>query len=551
MIIAPGRPEKVEAYPGGLLDGMAAHLSYTGKTTNVLTDNNENTTLSIYKNYTGVVTFTLPKPADIDSFKISIKQINNNALTYKFYNEAGTLIYSRDSLGIRGLMEVTVNLKSIKKITLDTGTDSWEAVIKEFDVFGQYDLATPTNIKVQPGVKKLDISFDPIEEAISYALYVDGTKHSTINTTSYELTGLEANKSYKIQLTAIHASGMESKLSAAVQGTPIDELINPKLTFDSKWHQIEFTWTNPYNSSTNQTLYINGQEVGRSSSPYLYELVVPGKEYTAYVTMIDRYNRTITSNTVTVLVPEKPADTTPPGKPIKFEANESTDRTSINLRWQDNTEPDLSGYNVSIEIDGVYQNINKTLITGTSTQYKPVKIGETYKFKLTAVDTSNNVSDPAFASVKVTELPKTDSVQQETSEYILITWTETKDATGYRIYFNGKLVGSVGPDVFEFKITKAMGYIPGALTNKSEVRPIFADGTEGGSNNSGGNDGIISGALDFIGVGEMLDTSVEFLKIYSKWIIIVLAVIFSPVLYGLIIYLINYSRRKSEPITRK
>lgn len=58
---------------------------------------------------------------------------------------------------------------------------------------------------------------------------------------------------------------------------------------------------------------------------------------------------------------------------------------------------------------------------------------------------------------------------------------------------------------------------------------------------------------DFSGVSlpftvpDMLSTSTSFLAIYGPWILLVLAVVFSPVLYGLVLKLIAWVSKKFQP----
>ncbi|CAM4522474.1 hypothetical protein [Paenibacillus macerans] len=48
------------------------------------------------------------------------------------------------------------------------------------------------------------------------------------------------------------------------------------------------------------------------------------------------------------------------------------------------------------------------------------------------------------------------------------------------------------------------------------------------------------------GVADMLSTATSFLGIYGPWILLVLGVIFSPVLYGLVMKLISYAAKKNQ-----
>lgn len=55
-----------------------------------------------------------------------------------------------------------------------------------------------------------------------------------------------------------------------------------------------------------------------------------------------------------------------------------------------------------------------------------------------------------------------------------------------------------------------------------------------------------SGVTLPFGVSDMLSTATEFLGIYGPWILIVLAVIFSPVLYGLVMKLVSYAAKRNQ-----
>lgn len=83
-------------------------------------------------------------------------------------------------------------------------------------------------------------------------------------------------------------------------------------------------------------------------------------------------------------------DTTPPAPPTGLAVNSVGDVT-VNLVWSPNTEPDLDHYEI-------YQD-NVKIGTTTNTSYSVTGLtnGQTYSFKITAVDHSSNVS--GFSSV--------------------------------------------------------------------------------------------------------------------------------------------------------
>lgn len=57
--------------------------------------------------------------------------------------------------------------------------------------------------------------------------------------------------------------------------------------------------------------------------------------------------------------------------------------------------------------------------------------------------------------------------------------------------------------------------------------------------------------IDFSGitlpfnVADMITTATSFLGIYGPWILLVLGVVFSPVLYGLVMKLVSYAAKRN------
>ncbi|GEM_PF-2771656 len=66
----------------------------------------------------------------------------------------------------------------------------------------------------------------------------------------------------------------------------------------------------------------------------------------------------------------------------------------VNLNWNDNTESDLSGYNVyrSTTSGGTYSKVNSSLLTSSQYSDSGLTNGTTYYYKVTAVDTASSES---------------------------------------------------------------------------------------------------------------------------------------------------------------
>jgi hypothetical protein len=87
-----------------------------------------------------------------------------------------------------------------------------------------------------------------------------------------------------------------------------------------------------------------------------------------------------------------PPDTTPPAVPTGLTASGA--KKKVNLNWNDNTEPDLAGYNVyrATAPGGPFTKVNTSLVTTSAYTNTGLTSGTTYYFYVTAVDTTGNES---------------------------------------------------------------------------------------------------------------------------------------------------------------
>jgi uncharacterized repeat protein (TIGR02543 family) len=101
---------------------------------------------------------------------------------------------------------------------------------------------------------------------------------------------------------------------------------------------------------------------------------------------------TLTGNTI---VTATFVDTTAPQSPENLTAVLTS--VSIVLDWADNTEPDLAGYKVYRRAgsDGEFTLLTPTLLTASYFEDQSAPTGVTSYYRVTAVDTSANESDPA------------------------------------------------------------------------------------------------------------------------------------------------------------
>ncbi len=133
----------------------------------------------------------------------------------------------------------------------------------------------------------------------------------------------------------------------------------------------------------------------------LNSFVVPSSDYIDYdvdgsvtyyyiVTAVDTYsNESVDSSEVSAT----PTDTIAPAAPTGLTATAGT--SSVSLNWNDNSDLDLSGYNVyrSMSPGTGYIKLNVALLTASAYLDNSAINGTTYYYIVTAVDTSLNESN--------------------------------------------------------------------------------------------------------------------------------------------------------------
>ncbi len=129
-----------------------------------------------------------------------------------------------------------------------------------------------------------------------------------------------------------------------------------------------------------------------------------------------------------------PADTTPPAAPTGLTAT-AIGPSQIDLDWANNTEADLDHYSVyRSTTSGFTPGTGNFVANTTVSSYSDTGLSAstTYYYKVTAVDTSNNESDPSAQASATTETPPAGEVHVEA-----LLATDSSQSTGiYQKIFN-------------------------------------------------------------------------------------------------------------------
>jgi len=142
-----------------------------------------------------------------------------------------------------------------------------------------------------------------------------------------------------------------------------------------------------------------------------------------------------------VMVPV--GDVTPPSPPSNFTANASG--SDAILDWDANTEDDLAGYNLSMEVAGEWRKLNAALLPAPGFT-DPSLLNGVYTYRVTAVDKVGNESDPSFSAkvtINVALLPPPNNLiitPAPTGSALLACWQGESAAVAYNLY-RGGIVG--------------------------------------------------------------------------------------------------------------
>lgn len=473
------------------------HQSYPVLNPGYLVDGNELTSTSVPKN--GFLYFSLTRELgdtfDISSLTVSSKSTVPSAITVKMYNKSGAVVYNAALSSYN--TKIPLNAKGVVDVWFYISSSvSVDPVISEITIMGTRIPAgtnTDANKFVINNLKYTSISdtaitlnWTPISSVYlkSYKVYQNNVLKETIATNSYPITSLEPGETYSFKVTPVDTFNKEFPGATISYTVPVPDTTPPEKVQGVRVQPSKtsalVTWTkSSADDLAGYWIYVDGQKANESlliSESYQLTGLKEKTTYKVHVVAQDKAGN-VSENSDEARFQ---TDTTPPDqiKGVKVQPSQ----TEALITWTKSSADDLAGY--SVYVDG--QKVTD-LLTSESYKLTGLKTNTTYKVYVVAQDKAGNVSDKSDTVSFTTTIPTTDSDQEQTPEYILVTWTATPGAISYEVLLNGRVVGTAPADATSFKVTKAMGYNPQNLTNKTAVRAKFADGSTGGSNPGGGN----------------------------------------------------------------
>lgn len=320
--------------------------------------------------------------------------------------------------------------------------------------------AAPAQLTVTVPVNgnQLKLDWGQVAGAAQYKVYrrsvndVVYTPLTTVSTINFTDTGLAPKTIYYYQVTAIGSDNSESA-PAIVSATTYDSDSTIPTTPGNvaaaalSQPSIRLSWSAStdvagireyeiyYRVST--TANYTKTTVAHPATTFTHNGLIPGRMYYYYVKAIDNYgNPSPASATVSATTL---ADTEKPAQPTNLSATvEGLNR--INLIWNASTDNvEISGYKV-YRITGTS---TVTLSPGNVTSYSDTGLapGTTYIYKVSAVDTAGNESDPSLQISRTTTYdnqpppaPASLTATVESAASIKLQWNGVTDNVGLNGY---------------------------------------------------------------------------------------------------------------------
>lgn len=290
------------------------------------------------------------------------------------------------------------------------------------------------------------ITWNAVDGAKAYNVYVNGVLAGTVSSTSFDLSGLTALTGYTIEIEAVNDAGAGNKTS--VEFTTLDTpIVAPGAVEGLTSSNIsdtgaDLTWT-AVNGATSYNVYVNGVLVGTTSNTsYSLSGLTAETGYTIEVEAVNEAGAGAKGSTsITTLA--APTTQTLPGDVTGVQASNVTDTTAT-ISWTAAT--DANTYNIYV---------NGVLVGTTSlTTYDLTSLtaDTDYMVEIEAVNEAGT-GVKGYTNLKTDTAPVTptptvpgavtgSTVDGITNTTAHLTWAPVTGATSYKVYVNGVLYGT-------------------------------------------------------------------------------------------------------------
>ena len=354
-----------------------------------------------------------------------------NASSYKVYRDSNFLSsVSINSFSESGLADGTY-LYEVTSVNI-SGESLTKASVSA--TINTTPPNAPTGLVAKVDGSNVYLGWDKVSDATSYNVYRDGSLLETVSTNNSSDSNLD-DGTYLYEIASVSIAGeslTKASVSATIDNSPPSAPDGLKATVNGD--SVSLTWeassdANSYNVYRDGNLLSSVSsnsfsESGLADATYLYEVTVVG----ATGESTDRASVSATINNL------------PPDAPTGLTA--TVDGDSVSLTWD--VVSDASSYKVYRD-GGLLSSVRSNSFSDSGLA------NATYLYEVTAVDTNGEGTSRASVSATVNNLPP-DAPSGLTAtvdgDSVSLTWNAVGDASGYNVYRDGGLLGSVSGNSF-------------------------------------------------------------------------------------------------------
>ena len=326
-------------------------------------------------------------------------------------------------------------LTLLAALTLAACEDSIDIPLDDEEEVNESTPATPTNLIGSASADSVSLSWDAVSNASSYKVYRDNSLLVPVTSNSFSESGLN-DGTYLYKVAAVNSSGASSdtaSISITVDNSSPHAPTN--LTATVSGSSVSLSWGIADSASSYKVYRDNNFLISVSSNSFSESGLEDGA-YLYEVTSVNISGESTSKASVSVTV-----YTALPNAPTNLTAMVSSD--SVELSWD--VVSDAISYKVYRD-GSLLGSVNTNnfddigLVDGTYT-YEVSSVGDNGESTSTASVSATIYTSPPNAPTGLTATVNGDSVD--------LSWGAVSDASSYKVYRDGSLLGSVSANSFK------------------------------------------------------------------------------------------------------
>ena len=356
-----------------------------------------------------------------------------NALSYNVYQGEEIIAnVTTNSYEVDNLNYYTDYCFTVTAVRNETETENSEpSCAKTFDL----PITTPNNLVAEAtGTSSISLTWNAVENALSYNIYNGVNKVANVTTTSYVVDNLNYYTDYCFTVSAVRNETETDKSEEACSKTfdlsitTPENLIAEALSFSS----ISLTW-NAVENALSYNVYNGGIMIANvTGNSYIVNDLNYDTDYCYTVSAVRNETETDKSE-------EACAKTLLPITTPENVIAEATGVSTISLKW--NAVENALSYNVYSGENKIANVIENTYIVNELNYYTD------YCFTVTAVRNETETEKSESACAKTFDLPiaTPENVNAEATSIssISLTWDVVENALSYNVYCGENLIANV------------------------------------------------------------------------------------------------------------